>query len=426
MKLRRLFCALLCAALLAGTAPAAQAAGLRASVATGKVTINGHAIDNSTAQYPLLVYKDITYFPMTYYLCRNLGLTTHWDNGSRTLCITPNGISAQYVADTGHTPKRGTVAVTRADYTVLVNTEKVDSSRAKWPLLNYSGVTYFPLTWAFAVEKFGWDYHWDEENGLRIDSEDGASTWGPELDIPPIGIVQDPPVSTGERSEGELINSASRAWASAAWGSSPEKLAVDTADWTLEGVKKAIGGALAEHVKGTLLEGRLTEVTIPYTFQYPDGVKAGDVLKVPYTASYHGDERVLPSGRTFTPTSTSEEATASVRLTGPGSGAGTDSAFQAGQELYRKLEACLKLADMEAGSQDDIGATLRAAIDARLAQAGLADQYRIQALSLGSYTQPGGMAAGERQTVSFQAVFSPLEGDGEDFSLSGQAVLTAR
>ena len=426
MKLRRLFCALLCAALLAGTAPAAQAAGLRASVATGKVTINGHAIDNSTAQYPLLVYKDITYFPMTYYLCRNLGLTTHWNNGSRTLCITPNGISAQYVADTGHTPKRGTVAVTRADYTVLVNTEKVDSSRAKWPLLNYSGVTYFPLTWAFAVEKFGWDYHWDEENGLRIDSEDGASTGGPEVDIPPIGIVQDPPVSTGERSESELINSASRAWATAAWGSSPEKLAVDTADWNLEGIKKAIGGALVEHVKGTLLEGRLTEVTIPYTFQYPDSVKAGDVLKVPYTASYHGDERVLPSGRTFTPTSTSEEATASVRLTGPGSGAGTDSAFQAGQELYRKLEACLKLADMEAGSQDDIGAMLRAAIDARLAQAGLADQYRIQALSLGSYTQPGGMAAGERQTVSFQAVFSPLEGDGEDFSLSGQAVLTAR
>ena len=426
MKLRRLFCALLCAALLAGTAPAAQAAGLRASVATGKVTINGHAIDNSTAQYPLLVYKDITYFPMTYYLCRNLGLTTDWDNGSRTLCITPNGISAQYVADTGHTPKRGTVAVTRADYTVLVNTEKVDSSRAKWPLLNYSGVTYFPLTWAFAVEKFGWDYHWDAENGLRIDSEDGASTWGPELDIPPIGIVQDPPVSTGERSESELINSASRAWATAAWGSSPEKLAVDTADWNLEGIKKAIGGALVEHVKGTLLEGRLTEVTIPYTFQYPDSVKAGDVLKVPYTASYHGDERVLPSGRTFTPTSTSEEATASVRLTGPGSGAGTDSAFQAGQEIYRKLEACLKLADMEAGSQDDIGAMIRAAIDARLAQAGLADQYRIQALSLGSYTQPGGMAAGERQTVSFQAVFSPLEGDGEDFSLSGQAVLTAR
>ena len=281
MKLRRLFCALLCVLLLAGTAPAAQAAGLRASVATGKVTINGHAIDNSTAQYPLLVYKDITYFPMTYYLCRNLGLTTDWYNGSRTLCITPNGISAQYVADTGHTPKRGTVAVTRADYTVLVNTEKVDSSRAKWPLLNYSGVTYFPLTWAFAVEKFGWDYHWDEENGLRIDSEDGASTWGPELDIPPIGIVQDPPVSTGERSEGELINSASRAWASAAWGSSPEKLAVDTADWNLEGIKKAIGGALAEHVKGTLLEGRLTVVTIHYTVQYPDSVKAGDLLKVP-------------------------------------------------------------------------------------------------------------------------------------------------
>ena len=421
MKLKQFLCALLCALLLAGAAPAAQAAGLRASVASGKVTLNGQTIDNSTAQYPLLVYRDITYFPMTFHLCRFLGLTTEWDSVSRTLTITRTGGAGDYVPDTGHGRRSGSVSAVRVDYPVVVNDETVDNSRAKWPLLNYSGVTYFPLTWAFAVDDFGWDYHWDAASGLEIDSTGGA----PYV-TEPIVNPDNPPISTGERTEGEIINGASRAWASAAWGSSPENLTVDTADWTLEGIKKAIASGLEKHVEKTLLAGRLTEVEIPYTFQYPAGVKAGDVLKVPYTASYHGDEHILPSGRTFTPTSTSEEATASVRLTGPGSAAGTDSVFQAGQEMYRRLEACTRLADMEAGSRDDIGAMIRSAIDARLAAAGLADQYRIQALSLGSYTQPGSMAAGESQTIRFQVSFSPLEGEGEDFSLPGQAVLKAR
>ena len=31
-------------------------------------------------KYPLLVYKDITYFPMTWYNCRMLGLETEWSD----------------------------------------------------------------------------------------------------------------------------------------------------------------------------------------------------------------------------------------------------------------------------------------------------------------------------------------------------------
>ena len=42
------------------------------------VELNGTVYDNKHAQYPLLVYIDITYFPMTYYLTRELGLTTGW------------------------------------------------------------------------------------------------------------------------------------------------------------------------------------------------------------------------------------------------------------------------------------------------------------------------------------------------------------
>jgi hypothetical protein len=43
-----------------------------------KVTLNGEEVDNSYSKYPLIVYKDITYFPMTYNDCRFLGLESYW------------------------------------------------------------------------------------------------------------------------------------------------------------------------------------------------------------------------------------------------------------------------------------------------------------------------------------------------------------
>ena len=42
------------------------------------VTLNGQSTGNEYSKYPLIVYKDITYFPMTYYDCRLLGLKTDW------------------------------------------------------------------------------------------------------------------------------------------------------------------------------------------------------------------------------------------------------------------------------------------------------------------------------------------------------------
>lgn len=44
------------------------------------------------------------------------------------------------------------------DYQIAVNTvvksEFLDNSAEPYPLLNFRGVTYFPLTWRFAVEEF--------------------------------------------------------------------------------------------------------------------------------------------------------------------------------------------------------------------------------------------------------------------------------
>lgn len=52
-----------------------------------------------------------------------------------------------------------------------MNGKKIDNSKEEYPLLTFRNVTYFPLTWHFAAEEFGWEYLFDGENGLSISSD---------------------------------------------------------------------------------------------------------------------------------------------------------------------------------------------------------------------------------------------------------------
>ena len=157
-----------CVTVALSAIPTAEAA-MRASVVTGKVTLNGQVIDNKTAKYPLLIYSNITYFPMTYHLSRFMGVSADWNGGSKTLDITAGGARTAYVAETGK-KQSGSVSVTLPSYRISVNGALIDNKEATYPIFNYNGVTYFPLTFRYAYESFGWGYQWDAENGLRIDT----------------------------------------------------------------------------------------------------------------------------------------------------------------------------------------------------------------------------------------------------------------
>ena len=166
--LRVLLAIACCIALAFSLLPQAEAA-MRADIVIGKVTLNGQVIDNKTAKYPLLIYSNITYFPMTYHLSRFMGVSADWNNGSKTLDITAGGARTAYAAETGK-KQSGSVSVTLPSYKISVNGAQINNKEEKYPIFNYNGITYFPLTWAYAVDSFGWSYQWDAENGLRIDT----------------------------------------------------------------------------------------------------------------------------------------------------------------------------------------------------------------------------------------------------------------
>lgn len=152
---------------------------VQVTLPTFTVTLNGVEIDNAYSQYPLLVYKDITYVPMTYHGSRFLHLKANWYNNEyRNTQILFVGYSDECEKEWNGYPteekNKSSLSAVIPSYKIAVNTldeqEFIDNQGEEYPLLNFRGVTYFPLTWRFAVNEFGWQYSFDQQKGLVIHS----------------------------------------------------------------------------------------------------------------------------------------------------------------------------------------------------------------------------------------------------------------
>lgn len=148
------------------------------SIPEFKVTINGHEMDNVYNQYPFIVYKDITYYPMAYDYARFLGLKSNWYKTERQKGVLFIGVAenptSEFKKYATTTPNKKYYTATIADYNLAVNTistnQFLKNNEEPYPILNFRNVTYFPLTWRFAVEEFGWTYSWNIKDGLKINS----------------------------------------------------------------------------------------------------------------------------------------------------------------------------------------------------------------------------------------------------------------
>lgn len=142
-----------------------------ASLPIFDVTLNGVKVENDYRTFPMLLYKDITYVPMTYQDCRYLGLSTEWDNNTKTLSIEKSHITCAYkdYKQERKNPDKNEIAV--CDFNIIVNGKQIDNSKEEYPLLTFRDVTYFPLTWSFAVDEFDWEYSFEHGNGLLIKSD---------------------------------------------------------------------------------------------------------------------------------------------------------------------------------------------------------------------------------------------------------------
>ena len=141
-----------------------------ATIPSCAVTLNGQSVDNSYRQFPLLQYKDIVYFPMTYYDCRFLGISTKWDSNTNTLEITKENISGAYRNYIWEWENGRLNEISICNFNILVNGKEINNKKEEYPLITFRDVTYFPLTWRFAVDEFGWEYNYNDKNELIINA----------------------------------------------------------------------------------------------------------------------------------------------------------------------------------------------------------------------------------------------------------------
>lgn len=135
------------------------------------VTLNGTKVNNDYSKYPLIVYKNITYFPMTYSDCRFLGLESDWKGNTAGLSVNATGVTAAYQPYQTSVKNGKSYTAKIPGFPIQVNGKAVDNSREEYPLLSFRDVTYFPMTWKYGAGEFGWDYSFDNQKGLVIDSD---------------------------------------------------------------------------------------------------------------------------------------------------------------------------------------------------------------------------------------------------------------
>jgi hypothetical protein len=140
--------------------------GVRVTLPTFDVTVNGTKINNDTSKYPVIVYKDITYFPMTWNYTQALGLDTAWSANTGFSIHKGKATTTSLQQESGFNTT--TMTAQLPDYNIFVNDSWVDNSKEEYPILTYKDITYFPMTWQNASEQLGVNVDFNQDTGLSI------------------------------------------------------------------------------------------------------------------------------------------------------------------------------------------------------------------------------------------------------------------
>ena len=148
------------------------AEGIDAMIAPIQLRINQKDIDGRRAEYPLLFYNNITYIPLTFNLCRALGLESTYD-AVYGLKIVPSASIPLERLQQDLLPQEAEDQVlgdpapsTRVVRAVYLAGQEIDNSKQEYPLILFRDITYLPLTWNFIHDILHIDYVFDNHQKL--------------------------------------------------------------------------------------------------------------------------------------------------------------------------------------------------------------------------------------------------------------------
>lgn len=127
-----------------GYAKDVEATQVAVTLSEFAVRLNGVEMNNQYAQYPLLVYQNIAYFPITCYGSRFMGVETTWSR-EKGIGVHQNGVRWNWHDYKRYLPNSRTGTATIRTGPILVNNRPIDNSAGGFFVVNFSDAG----TWAY-------------------------------------------------------------------------------------------------------------------------------------------------------------------------------------------------------------------------------------------------------------------------------------
>ena len=149
--------------------PYSYAPDLDVTIPEFNVTVNDVLIDTEHSQYPVITFKGITYFPMTSDYLSGIGLGLNFSATEGLKINMKSDITDLEQNFLGAKNTLGSIQKAQvAPFAIEVNGKEIKNTYEEFPVLLYKNITYFPMTWRFAVTEFGWKTSWSDESGFNI------------------------------------------------------------------------------------------------------------------------------------------------------------------------------------------------------------------------------------------------------------------
>lgn len=163
-RLKILFLLILCG--ISFSVKASAKVLISVNTANFPIRINCENINTETANkmlyydYPMFLYKDITYFPLSYYNCVLAGVGVSLENNVVTVEKTFPADALKFKSERlGETVFRKSFEVKKSPFKVLFDGKEYKNE--DYPVLFYKDIIYIPLTWQVVNEIFGWEISFD-------------------------------------------------------------------------------------------------------------------------------------------------------------------------------------------------------------------------------------------------------------------------
>lgn len=128
-------------------------------------TKNYKANDMMFCKYPMILYKDITYVPLTYYNCVLLGLDISVKENIIILEKATFDCPKEYLKD--QLDKKAEDKLIMRISPFELNIQGIEYSDEEYPALFYKDIVYLPLTWNVVNNIMQWDYGFSEK-GIEL------------------------------------------------------------------------------------------------------------------------------------------------------------------------------------------------------------------------------------------------------------------